>query len=181
MSQQAPLLTTGRTRLRSVCAGDFDALVAIHANPEVMRFLGVGPARGRPRSPAETWGFMQNTLGQWPLRGYGLWAIEDRATGTLIGRAGILHPYDWPEPELAYTLDQPCWGRGLAVEVITVMRGWAFATQAFPRLVSFIDPENTASRRVAAKLGAVLDGRIELQGHVVERWVHHRPGSGPIV
>jgi hypothetical protein len=31
-----------------------------------------------------------------------------------IGRAGVFEPLDWPEPELAYSLDQPFWRNGFA-------------------------------------------------------------------
>ena len=171
-----PELTTARLRLRAFRAADLDAFAAMQSDPEVMRYLGTGQIRSRE----ETWRAMEGFLGQWALRGYGMFALEDRA-GRFVGRAGVLHPFDWPEPELAYSLDRPFWGIGLAGEAATVIRDWAFANFAFPRMASFIRPENAASIRVVTRMGAVLEATVILHGGPAERWVHYRPGSGPMV
>ena len=88
---------------------------------------------------------------------------------------------DWPEPELAYSLDQPFWGRGLAGEAARTARDWAFVQLGFSRLASFIMPNNARSIRVAEKLGAVREGMIGLRELQAELWVHRSPGHGPIV
>jgi RimJ/RimL family protein N-acetyltransferase len=93
----------------------------------------------------------------------------------------VLHPLEWPEPELAYTLDQPFWGQGLAVEAARAARDWAFARLGMSRLASFILPDNARSIRVAKKLGAVREGTVELREFDAEWWVHRSPGHGPIV
>ena len=43
---------------------------------------------------------MATNLGQWALRGYGMWAVEEIDGGRFIGSVGIFQPLDWPEPEL---------------------------------------------------------------------------------
>jgi RimJ/RimL family protein N-acetyltransferase len=172
---EIPTLRTERLVLRTFRAADLDALAAMQANYQVRRFLGAG----NPLSRAETWGLMERVLGQWPLRGYGLFAVE--ADGRCAGWTGILHPLEWPEPELAYALDEPFWRRGLASEAARAARDWAFAAYGFARLASFIMPDNTRSLRVAEKLGAVREGTVELRGLRAEWWVHRAPGHGPIV
>ena len=117
---EIPTLRTERLTLRAFRAADLDALAAMQANPEVRRFLG-----GNLLSRAEAWALMERILGQWALRGYGMFAVE--AEGRCAGWAGVLHPLEWPEPELAYSLDQPFWGRGLATEAARAARDWAFA------------------------------------------------------
>lgn len=171
---EIPTLRTERLVLRAFRAADLDAFAAIGANPAVRRFLG-----GNLLSRTETWGLMERVLGQWALRGYGLFAVE--IEGRCAGWAGVLHPLEWPEPELAYTLDQPFWGRGLASEAARAARDWAFAQLGLPRLASFILPDNARSIRVAEKLGAVREGTVELRGFHAEWWVHRSPGHGPIV
>jgi RimJ/RimL family protein N-acetyltransferase len=171
-----PDLATARLRLRAFRADDLDAFAAMQSNPEVVRHLGAGVTRSRE----ETWRAMEGFLGQWVLRGYGMFAMQD-AAGRFVGRAGVLHPLDWPEPELAYALDRPFWGIGLATEAATAIRDWAFTTFPFPRLASFIRPDNAASIRVVTKLGAVHEGTVTLHGGPAEHWVHYRPGSGPVV
>jgi RimJ/RimL family protein N-acetyltransferase len=55
-------------------------------------------------------------IGHWTLRGYGLWAVEERATGQCIGRIGCLEPEGFPAFEIAYTLTPAAWGHGYARE-----------------------------------------------------------------
>jgi RimJ/RimL family protein N-acetyltransferase len=167
---EIPTLRTPRLTLRAFRATDWDPFAAMEAREEVQRYRG-----GKPLSREQAWDSIQFQLGQWALRGYGRFALERVADGRFIGCAGILHPLDWTEPELAYSVDQPYWGEGLATEAAAAARNWAFATLGLPRLVSYIFPENIRSQRVAAKLGAVRDGPVDLRGAVVDSWIHAAP------
>ena len=172
MSIAIPTLLTPRLTLRGLRAADLDAFAAMQANPAVMKTLGTGVTRSR----AETWDMMARMLGQWALRGYGMFAIVETDTGRFIGRAGILHPYEWEGPELAYGLDEPFWGRGYATEAATILHRWAFLQMQLTGLVSYVVPSNVASRNVLEKLGASCTGRLLLMGTVeAERWQHSSP------
>lgn len=164
-----PAIATDRLRLRAFRASDIDAYAAMQANPEVMRYL----ITGRTASPVEVWRTMASFLGQWALRGYGMWACEE-LNGTFIGSVGIFQPLDWPEPELAYSLDQPFWGQGFATEAASAARDWLFRHFPITRAASFIRSENQASKRVAERLGAICACTIELRGSTYEHWVHYR-------
>ena len=168
---EIPTLRTPRLLLRAFAAGDWDDMAAMHADIAVMEWLG-----GATRTRHEVWALMERHVGQWGLLGYGMFAVE--VDGRFAGRVGLLHPAEWPEAELAWGLIPSFWGRGLATEAAIAVRDWAFSHYDWPRLVSFILPANTRSRRVAEKLGAGLDGTIELRGFVADRWVHRRGNSG---
>jgi RimJ/RimL family protein N-acetyltransferase len=170
MTFEIPTVTTERLRLRAFRAGDLDPYAAMQANPEVMRHL----VTGRTSTRVEVWRTMATSLGAWVLRGYGMWACERSDGGAFIGSIGIFHPLDWPEPEIAYSLDQPYWGQGFATEASGAARNWLFAHFSLPRAASFIRRDNHASKRVAAKLGAVCERTFELRGSLYEYWVHHR-------
>ena len=169
-----PVLRTPRLTLRALAARDLDAFAAMHADPEVVRHLGTGQTRTRE----ETWTAMAGMLGQWALRGYGMFAVEETASGRFAGRAGILHPYAWPEPELAYGLDRPFWGQGLATEAALALRDWAFATQGFARMISYVRPANAGSVKVLQKLGATLAGEQTMLGAPAQVWHHAPPAAG---
>ena len=100
-----------------------------------------------------------------------------RGRGRLLGSVGVFEPLDWPEPEIAYSLDEPFWHQGFATEAAVAARDWLFAHVPCRRAASFIRPENQASIRVAERLGAVLEGTAELRGVTFQHWVHHRPGN----
>jgi RimJ/RimL family protein N-acetyltransferase len=164
-----PELRTARLRLRAFRIDDLDAYAALRAEPEVVHAIG-GPLT-RP----ETWDRMATMIGQWGLRGYGVFAVEEAAARQVIGHTGILHPTDWPEPEIAYTIGPTAWGQGYATEAARAVRAWAFDSYAFPRLVSYIVPSNARSIRVAEKLGATRDGTARLRSTTADVWVHRRP------
>jgi RimJ/RimL family protein N-acetyltransferase len=164
-----PTLETPRLILRAFRESDLDALSAMQADPEVMRFLGT---TGATRTRAECWTGMAVAMGQWGLRNCGMWAWEERATGRFVGRGGILDLYGWPEPELAYALVHEAWGKGLAREAGHAALRWGFSALGRDRFASFIKPGNVASQRTAQALGAEFEGMTELLGVVCEHWVH---------
>ena len=152
---------TPRLRLRAFVQGDLDAYAAMCADAEVMRHIGAGGPVGRDMA----WRAMAVFLGQWALLGYGMWAIERRSDGRLIGRAGFLNPEGWPGNELGWLLARDAWGQGFAFEA-------ASAALAFGRrelglngeLISLIRDANTRSIALAERLGAVNTGPIEFLG-----------------
>lgn len=172
---EIPTIATDRLRLRAFQASDLDAYAAMRANPEVTRYLGTG----RPSTPFEVWRMMATFLGQWALRGYGVWACEKIDGGGFIGSVGIFHPLDWPEPEIIYSLDRPYWGQGFATEAATAARDWLFEHFPLDRAASLIRPDNQASKRVVQKLGAVREGTYERRGAAHEWWVHYQAGEHP--
>lgn len=167
---EIPTLTTDRLRLRAFRASDLDAYAAMQANPEVMRYL----ITGHTSPPVEVWRTMATFLGQWALRRYGMWACEKIDGSAFIGSVGTFQPLDWPEPEIAYSLDRPFWRRGFATEAAAAARDWLFEHFPLPRAASFIRPDNHASKRVAERLGAVHERTFELRGSTYEYWVHYR-------
>ncbi len=166
-----PTLETPRLRLRGFRADDHADYAAIRADPEVARFIG------GPHDAAASWERMAFMNGHWSLRGYGPLAVEEKATGRVVGHSGLLHPADWPEPEIVYSIARPRWGQGFAAEAAAAVRDWAYAAHPFPRLVSFMDPANARSIRVAEKLGAARGPALSLRGHAAHAWVHPR-GQG---
>jgi RimJ/RimL family protein N-acetyltransferase len=168
-----PTVTTERLRLRAFQASDLDAYAAMQANPEVMRYM----IMGRTSTRAEVWRTMATSLGGWALRGYGMWVCEKIDDDVFVGSVGIFQPLDWPEPEIAYSLDRPFWRQGLATEAATAARDWLFGHFPLPRAASFIRPDNYASKRVVERLGAICERTFELRGSAYEHWVHHRASS----
>ena len=155
-----PELTTARLCLRELRESDLDAYAGMMADPMVTRYLG----DGRPLDRAEAWRQMALFVGHWHLRGFGMWAVEERATGALVGRIGCLEPEGWPGFELAYTLARPFWGRGYATEGAQAALDFAWNALGRDRVISLIRAENRSSIRVAERLGAVAEGEVEFFG-----------------
>jgi RimJ/RimL family protein N-acetyltransferase len=154
------LLQTERLDLRMFRESDFDAYAAMCADPEVMRYLG----DGQPLSRIDAWRSMASILGHWQLRGFGLWAMEERTSGELVGRVGCYYPSGWPGFEVGWTLRRASWGQGYATEGAQAAMRYAFDELHQPRVISLIQPGNERSIRVAERLGETLEGRTEVNG-----------------
>jgi RimJ/RimL family protein N-acetyltransferase len=167
MGVDVPVIETGRLRLRAFRAADLDAYASMCADPEVMRFVG----DGGPVDRDAAWRQMALYLGHWPLRGFGMWALEERESGSLVGRAGYLHPEGWPGAELGWLLGRAWWGRGLATEACRAALTQR-ASFGIERLISLIRPGNVRSLAVARRLGATLARTVDFLGAPVQVWEH---------
>lgn len=147
-----PTLETERLVLRAPRIEDFDPLLAFMATE---RSIHVG---GPLTHPNKLWPRFSNVAGQWVLRGYGSFIIEDKITGDVIGITGAWHPTTWPEREIGWSIWNPDYeGRGIAFEAADAALDYAFGTLGWDTAVSYIDPDNTRSVALAKRLGAVLD------------------------
>jgi RimJ/RimL family protein N-acetyltransferase len=160
---QVPTLTTDRLLLRPFVEDDVEPYFALMQDPDVVRYIG----DRRVPTLQETWRSVAALIGHWVLRGYGQWAIVERASDELVGRSGIINPIDWPGPEVGYMLGKRWWGRGYATEAAAAAMSWGFTTIGFDRLISLIDPANGASIAVATRLGETPAGETELWGNRV--------------
>ena len=166
------VIETPRLRLRPFRESDLDDLSRINADPVVARFLNYG----KPMSREETWRQVATFLGHREMRGYSVLAIEDRATGDLLGRSGIWYPEGWPMVEVGWVVDPRRRGEGIAGEAGRASLDWCFAHLDVDEVCSIIRPDNIASARVAAKLGARIDRRIDnFMGSPADVWIHRQP------
>jgi RimJ/RimL family protein N-acetyltransferase len=162
MPDALPELETARLRLRQFCEEDLDAYARITSDAEVMRYVG-----GTALSRDEAWSSLGYLLGHWKIRGFGLYAAEEKATGALIGRIGLYRPEGWPGLEVGWLVERSRWGEGFASEGGAAAMDHAFLRLEVPRLISVIEPPNSASIRVAEKLGERFEKRVQLQGKQV--------------
>jgi RimJ/RimL family protein N-acetyltransferase len=158
------VLTTDRMVLRRFTQGDAERLLALDADPEVMRFLG--PVKSRAEIEAGVLPRFLSCHARHP--GFGYWAAQDQAGDELIGWFG-LRPVapgrawidDWPEASpgdtavvaLGYRLRRDAWGRGYGTEGARALVSRAFTEQGVSRVVATTMAVNTRSRRVLEKAG----------------------------
>lgn len=163
MQLAIPTLETERLTLRPFREADVAPFFELSQDPDVMRYVG----DRRVPTLQEVWRGIAGWIGHWALRGYGQWAIEERSSGRLIGRAGIINPAEWPGAEVGYLLGRAWWGHGYATEAARAAMDWGFEQFDFSDLISLIDPDNTASIAVAKRLGESLRGETDLLGNRV--------------
>jgi RimJ/RimL family protein N-acetyltransferase len=163
MPAEPPILETPRLLLRGYRATDLADALTLWGDLEVTRFVG-----GRPATREEVWARVLRYIGHWTAFGYGFWNVRERATDRFVGDAGLADfqrdlAFSWGDaPETGWVLAPWSHGRGYATEAMTAILDWAAAAHA--RTVCIIDPDNTASRRVATKLGYREIGRADYKG-----------------
>lgn len=167
----APRVETPRLVLRPHRAADLDAVAALWADPEVVRYIG-----GKPATRQDAWSRILRYAGHWALLGFGYWAIELRATGAFVGEIGLANferdvvpPLD--APELGFALVPAVHRQGIAHEAAEAVLAREGAR--FPRTVALVDEGHRASARVLARLGYVESGRTSYGGAAVVRYERH--------
>jgi RimJ/RimL family protein N-acetyltransferase len=152
-------LETERLKLRMWRESDLDDYAELTADPLVMRYLQPGKP---PLTRADAWRSIAFFMGHWQMRGYGHWAVEEKASGRMIGRIGFLNPEGWPGFEIGWTLARHAWGKGYATEGGRRALDYAFKELDQPHVISLIHPDNAPSIKVAERLGETLEGQTRL-------------------
>ena len=152
---------TARLRLRRFRREDENAFLAVWADPDVWSALRPGV----PFDPDHGSRRFQHHLQHWGKHGFGLWLIDHRATGEIIGWVGPSHPDHVPqlatEIELGWSLRSRFWGQGIATEGARAALSAALEHLHPARLISLIHQENERSAAVAKRLGMRDLGSVE--------------------
>ena len=126
-------------------------MAAINGNPKVMECF---PA---PMTRLESDALMDRIAAHWQTNDFGLFALEIRDNGQLIGFTGLSRPpYKTaftPCVEVGWRLTPEAWGQGYATEAATACLHWGFGELALDEVLSFCFVKNTRSRRVMERLG----------------------------
>ncbi|QHC58148.1 GNAT family N-acetyltransferase [Rathayibacter sp. VKM Ac-2760] len=144
---------TARLHFREMTEADLDLLAELLGDAAVMRYY---PA---PKTREEAVEWIAWNRRNYERDGVGLWIIET-AGGDFVGDCGLT----WqsvngvPELEVGYHVRSSLHGRGYATEAAAACLELARRNGLANRLVAIVHPENTASRRVAEKIGLRVAG-----------------------
>jgi RimJ/RimL family protein N-acetyltransferase len=143
-----------RLTLRLPALQDFGDSAAMWSDRWVVRHIG-----GRPFTREESWLRLLRHVGHWQLFDFGFWVVREKATGGFVGEVGfgdfrreMTHDFGG-DPEMGWVLTPAAQGRGYATEAARAALAWMKSHHNPARTVCIIEPENTASVRVASKCG----------------------------
>lgn len=175
------IAVTERCLLREMTLEDLENLIHLYEQPGIAWRLDekgqrtpgfIEPLYPKEEEKAYQEAYISNMYGYY---GYGLWAVIDRESGKLIGRAGLEHrDYGGQvELELGYLIDPAFWHRGIAFEVCDAILAFARENLSFPRVNALTDPANLASVRLLNKLGFVYREDTFITGSRMQRYIYN--------
>ena len=134
---------------------DFEAYARFYASEQTIYY-------GGPLDRPLAWRAAAAMMGHWIIRGYGPWAVEERASGDFCGMVGLWYPEGWPEREITWSIVPEKQGLGFAYEGALRARQYAYETLGWDVVHSCIADGNAASIGLAEKLGAT---RVRQEEH----------------
>jgi len=158
MPSSAPTIETERLVLRNFRREDLDDFAATMADPEIVRCLAVEPLS---REDALRRIFL--AAGQWPISGIGMWAVETKSDGRMVGHVGFfdmerdMEPSLIGQPEMGWIFDRSVHGKGIALEACQAALAWAAEHFGPVEIPAIISPDNMPSMKLAEKLGFVRE------------------------
>ena len=118
---------------------------------------------GNAMSRAQAWNWLCMMLGHWHMRGYGIWAVEERQSGELLGRIGLQFLEWFDDVELVWMLKQSAWRKGFGTEGSRAAIKFGFTNLDIHCLSAVIHLGNEPSVRLAERLGMTFEKQIERQ------------------
>ncbi|MEY9634347.1 RimJ/RimL family protein N-acetyltransferase [Bradyrhizobium japonicum] len=167
-----PRIETEHLTLRPWCAGDIAPNAAMLSDPGTARFIA---ADGKPvTTEIAGWRNAAVISGHWALHGFGMFAVEEKSSGSYIGRVDPWCPPGWPGFEVGWGIAREFRGRGYAVEAASASIDWVFDSFEIDEIMHCIESTNTPSQGVARSLGARKEREIDLFGKPADAWITSR-------
>jgi RimJ/RimL family protein N-acetyltransferase len=159
-------LCTARLSLRRPTHADIDAIYRIHTDP---RACAHNPG-DMLDSRADAEDLYRRWNEHWQQHGFGYWTIHsstDLHAGQPLGFCGIklMQLHGCTILNLFYRLDPLIWGDGVATEAAAVVAGWASTHLPGHPLVARVRPDNTASLKVATRIGLRRAPQLDTEGY----------------
>lgn len=150
---------TRRLSFRPINAADFDSLLRMNSDPEVMKYVGDGSIRNHHQMLVE----LDMLISHYTRKpGLGIWALESKDSCSFIGAAGLAYYDNTTEIELGYRILKEYWNKGYATEAANSILKYGFEVLRLKKIVSSAHPENLASRKVMEKTGMkLIDHRFQ--------------------
>jgi len=155
------VLNTPRLALRWFGADDAGTIVELLNDPAWKRFIG--ERNVHTDDEARAWIAERLVAPCW-RQGFGLWAMERRSDGEVLGMCGLVKRDSLPEIDLGYALLPRHRGQGYVREAAAACLDYAVDVLGLRRVLAITRAENEASIQVLQKLGMVLERRATLAG-----------------
>lgn len=156
---------TSRCIIRESIPEDVDSFYEIYKEPSITEYMEDLYA-DREEELVYMKDYIKNVYG---FYGYGMWTVIEKASGKIIGRAGISLRDGCDIPELGFVIGVPWQGQGYAYEVCQAVLAYGREELDFQRFQVLVMKGNEKSKRLCEKLGFTFWEEVEMDGVVYER------------
>lgn len=147
----ACIITTERLCLRQWIESDSRPFIDMNRDLEVMKYFP------NMVTDAETLAMINRIRLSFSTNGFGLFAIEQRATGEFLGFTGFSVPrfesFFTPCVEIGWRYKKESWGKGFATEAAAACIQYGFEQLGFDKIVSFTAVQNKLSEKLMQRIG----------------------------
>lgn len=154
------VLQTNRLALREMTPSDAPFIVELLTDPAFLANIGDRGVHDLDTAAA----YIARWRDTYARDGFGLWMIELRDTGELIGQCGLIKRDTLPGPDIGYALLPKYWSKGYAVEACTAVRDHAVQQLGLDDLLAIVSPGNAASVKVLERIGLQFRRNVQLGG-----------------
>lgn len=152
MPMSIPILETTRLRLIQPSATCDEAYERFYTSEMASR------AYGGPISAGAAWARLSADLGSWHLQGFGVWALQRKIEGDIVGTCGFWKGKGWPR-ELTWWLLPEARGQGLAKESSLAVVRYAYESLEWNEVKTYMNDENEPARALVLSLRGTKIGR----------------------
>lgn len=165
-TEPPPVLSTARLRLRQFRTEDIEAIHECFADHDAMRFWD----RPAHTKRIETEKVVRESIDCDP-RHFQSWAVADAETDCCLGLVNYHDRHtDFRRVSIGYMINPMLHGRGFATEAVSALVTYCFGPLGAHRIQAFIDPRNSASRKLVENLGFRNEGLLRDNLRVGEVW-----------
>lgn len=161
------ILETKRCIVRELELGDIDALFELYSDPKMTEYMeNLFPYKKEIEYQKA---YIEN---MYRFYGYGMWLVFEKASGKLIGRAGVEHREELGgELELGYAIGTDFWHQGYATEVCRAILDYVKEELYFEEVSCLIESGNKVSVNFAKKLGFQYQILLNIGGKKMLKYV----------
>jgi len=141
---------------------DLDAFYEVHRHDEVGKWLLTGRGKTKEETLAKIYLYQKS----FKERGFGTWGVFEKASGKLIGQAG-LEDTSKNKPGIQYAFMPSAWNKGYGSESLAFIFEYGFTEAKMEVIIAGVFEDNTHSRHVVEKAGMKYLGIDDFSGHIM--------------
>ncbi len=154
------IVETERLMIREITKADVPRLYELYADEEITRYMeSLFPTQQEEEEYTEN--YIRNV---YHFYGYGIWVLIEKATGQLIGRAGLEYHDGFDGLELGFMLGKRYWHKGYAYEACKAILAYGKEELEQQSYRALVHVHNEASQMLCERLGFAEYGRVDLAG-----------------